>query len=55
MPAIPTLAHYEILGGGGGSTWSPFTITKAVLVEGLETKPGCTLGAANWWCCTMRY
>ena len=34
---------------GDGSTWSPFTITKTVSAEGIETKPSCTLGTANWW------
>jgi hypothetical protein len=51
LPAIPVSAHYMIIGGGDGSTWSPFTITKTVSAEGIETKPSCTLGTANWWSC----
>ncbi|MQL56431.1 hypothetical protein [Acidianus ambivalens] len=49
MPAIPVNAYYEIIGGGGGPPWSPFTITKTISTTGFVTKLGCTLSTANWW------
>ncbi|WP_048054729.1 hypothetical protein [Acidianus hospitalis] len=49
MPVIPTSAHYEIIGGGGGPPYSPYSFSKTISTSGLETKPGCTLGTANWW------
>jgi len=49
MPAIPTSAHYEIIGYGGGPPYSPYSFSKSFSTSGLVTKPGCTLGTANWW------
>jgi hypothetical protein len=42
-------AHYKIIGGGGGPPYSPYSFSKTISTSGLETKPGCTLGTANWW------
>jgi hypothetical protein len=49
MQVIPTSTHYEIIGGRGGPPYSPYPFSKTNTAEGLETKPGCTLGTANWW------
>jgi|GEM_PF-4705183 len=49
MQAIPTSAHYEILGGRGGPPYSPYSFSKTFSTSGFETKPGCTLRTANWW------